>query len=246
MKCEKCQAEHDGLYGSGRFCSKGCAYFKDANFRNTLSRKYTGMKRLNLCGSNNPNYGGKYSHDPVVSEKYHASVLKRGQSWSEVERQSHSVRMMGKSNWMRGKHHSEETKEKIRSKILDDFSSGRRKPNRTMVSAPEKEIAAILSASGREVKMGHRIENKKWLYDIFLPTDKIIIEFNGDYWHMNPNKYSPSDYNKTAHRTAEEIWKRDEEKRDDAISSGYRIFYIWESDYKKSNNKTEFLRKAIS
>ena len=114
-----------------------------------------------------------------------------------------------------------------------------------MVSAPEKEIAAILSTSGREVRMGYRIENKKWLYDIFLPTEKIIIEFNGDYWHMNPNKHSSSDYNKTAHRTAEEIWKRDEEKRNDAISSGYKIFYIWESDYKKSPNKFDMVMRIL-
>lgn len=25
MKCENCNNEHKGNYGSGRFCSKGCA-----------------------------------------------------------------------------------------------------------------------------------------------------------------------------------------------------------------------------
>ena len=26
MICEKCGKEHDGTYGTGRFCSKGCAH----------------------------------------------------------------------------------------------------------------------------------------------------------------------------------------------------------------------------
>ena len=60
MRCERCQIKHDGKYGSGRFCSKKCAYFKDTAFRDALSCKYIGIKRPNLCGSNNPNYGGRY------------------------------------------------------------------------------------------------------------------------------------------------------------------------------------------
>ena len=35
MKCEKCNKEHDGSYGSGRFCSSECSHsystFKDSN-----------------------------------------------------------------------------------------------------------------------------------------------------------------------------------------------------------------------
>ena len=244
MKCIKCQVEHDGTYGSGKFCGKKCAYFKDAAFRDALSRKYTGIKRPNLCGSNNPNYGGKYSHDPIVSKKYHVSVLKRGQSWSEKERKSHSLRMMGGSNWMRGKHHTEETKQKIREKILSDFSSGRRVLNKTMVSKAEKEIACMLSNMGYDVKMGVRIENR--LYDIFVPEKNLILEFNGDYWHMNPRKYSPTSYNKASGMTAEKIWGRDEKKINIATNHGYKICCIWEDDYKSSNNKQELVSEVIS
>ena len=45
MKCEKCQKDHDGSYGSGRFCSKECA-------RSYSSNKNIGTKTVKCvtCG----------------------------------------------------------------------------------------------------------------------------------------------------------------------------------------------------
>jgi hypothetical protein len=39
-----------------------------------------------------------------------------------------------------------------------------------------------------------------------------IIEYHGDYWHCNPEKYEETFVNKHSKYTAKEIWKRDEEK----------------------------------
>ena len=41
-----------------------------------------------------------------------------------------------------------------------------------------------------------------------------IIEFNGDYWHCNPNIF-PSDYfNSVKQKTANEIWDYDKRKKE--------------------------------
>lgn len=40
MKCEKCSKEHDGSYGSGRFCSRACANSRDHTI---ASRKKTSL-----------------------------------------------------------------------------------------------------------------------------------------------------------------------------------------------------------
>lgn len=62
---------------------------------------------------------------------------------------------------------------------------------------------------------------------------KKLIEFQGDYWHCNPNKYDENYINKTSKMTAKEIWKKDIDKRKVAEKFGYKIHYVWESDYKK-------------
>ncbi len=67
-----------------------------------------------------------------------------------------------------------------------------------------------------------------------------IIEFNGSYWHANPQKYKSSDiikYPKGKTLTAKEIWDRDSIKQKYAIEQGYELLIIWEHDYKKDKQK---------
>lgn len=245
MKCIICKSEHDGSYGnSGKYCSKKCRYTFTEEHKVKISESLRGVRKPHMEGLQNPNYGGKCLQNPLTYEKFRQAVKSRGQGWTTSMIKNHSVVMKGDSNWMRGKHHTEETKEKIRDKILSDFASGKRKLNKTMVSLPEKEIAKLLSDMGHDVKMGVRVENR--LYDMFVADENTIVEFNGDYWHMNPEKYSSDSYNKACNMTAFEIWKRDREKIDIAEKHGYKVCCIWENDYKKSKNKTEFLKEAIS
>ena len=69
------------------------------------------------------------------------------------------------------------------------------------------------------------------IYDFYNPETKEIIEFQGDYWHCNPEKYKNSFYHPMKKMTAEEIWEYDENKKNLAIDNGYIISYIWEKDY---------------
>lgn len=68
-------------------------------------------------------------------------------------------------------------------------------------------------------------------YDLTCSKNKKIIEYNGDYWHCNPNRYSDNFYLKQANRTASEIWKRDELKIKAAKDRGFEVFTVWESEY---------------
>jgi G:T-mismatch repair DNA endonuclease (very short patch repair protein) len=245
MKCIICGRDHDGSYGkSGKYCSKKCRYTFTPEHKERISNALKGMEKPYLMGINNPNFGGKWSHDPEVYKRFREAVKCRGQGWTKSVAKNHSIVMKGNSNWMRGKHHTEETKHRIREKILSDFASGRRKLNKTMVSLPEKEIAKLLFDMGHDVKMGVRIENR--LYDMFVADKNLIVEFNGDYWHMNPQKYSPDSYNKACNMIASEIWERDREKIGIAEKHGYRVCCIWEADYKKAKNKMDFLREVVS
>ena len=66
--------------------------------------------------------------------------------------------------------------------------------------------------------------------------NKKIIEFNGDYWHMNPKIYKANEINKTKKLTAQEVWDFDKRKMECAEEHGYKVLYIWESEYNESRS----------
>lgn len=68
-----------------------------------------------------------------------------------------------------------------------------------------------------------------------------IIEFNGDFWHMNPDYYSPNDINPITKKTAKDMWEYDSKKESIATTKGYDMITIWESDW--YNNKEKVLQK---
>ena len=78
-------------------------------------------------------------------------------------------------------------------------------------------------------------DGNHYSYDFCL--NKKFIEFNGDYWHMNPKLYKATDINKTSKKTAQEIWDYDAKKKKCAEDCGYKILYIWESEYIESKEK---------
>ena len=50
MICEKCGKEHDGTFGSGRFCSRSCANsrIRTEEIREKVSLAFQERRRLNL------------------------------------------------------------------------------------------------------------------------------------------------------------------------------------------------------
>jgi len=119
--------------------------------------------------------------------------------------------------------------------------------NRTPISKFEKDCKELIC---RELNIEIPIKqkyisdklNNHYSYD--LTVNHKIIEFNGDYWHMNSSIYKDTDYNKTRKMYASEIWKYDSNKIKCANSYGYEVLTIWESDYRK--NKNEVIQKCIN
>lgn len=72
-------------------------------------------------------------------------------------------------------------------------------------------------------------------YDISL-NDKILIEVQGDYWHSNPLYYNESDLMFDG-KTAGDIWKKDEKKKNNAIKHNRYCYEIWESDMNKMSDE---------
>ena len=85
-----------------------------------------------------------------------------------------------------------------------------------------------------------------WIYDFTDTINKKIIEFNGDVFHGNPNKYTsndtPNPFRKTI--TSEEIWEKDKEKIRIANINGYDVLTIWDSDY-RWGDKQKIIKKCL-
>lgn len=70
-------------------------------------------------------------------------------------------------------------------------------------------------------------------FDYGCHVKKKLIEFNGDFWHANPDIHDESFYNDVSEKTAKQIWQHDDEKISRAKGQGYDVYVIWENDFRK-------------
>ena len=80
-------------------------------------------------------------------------------------------------------------------------------------------------------------------YSFDMRWNNKLIEFNGDYWHANPNMYDVNFLNKVTGMYARDIWKKDANKKKYAESKGYTVLTVWESDYVA--NQDEVIKKCL-
>lgn len=85
-------------------------------------------------------------------------------------------------------------------------------------------------------------DNKKYyFYDFVISNIKLCIEFNGDCWHANPDRYTPNEYINIYKAfsdvdvTAKEIWDNDKKKNKVLKDEGFNVIIVWESDWNNDN-----------
>ena len=103
------------------------------------------------------------------------------------------------------------------------------------ISKQQKIIYAIVKEIDQTALIEKLVPKSKYFADIILLDKKKIIEYNGDYWHCNPKKYSYDYFNKKIKKYAKDIWENDLQRRKSLENLGYSILCIWESDF--INNK---------
>lgn len=102
-------------------------------------------------------------------------------------------------------------------------------------------------------ELKHHIENLelsiKLTNEFYGPYDygnldqKKLIEFYGTYWHADPRFFEKDHTLKQKQQSAEMIWSRDQAKRSYATNLGFKIFVIWEHDWRK--NKQQLKENVI-
>ena len=88
-----------------------------------------------------------------------------------------------------------------------------------------------------------REDNRYYFLDFFDSTINKCIEFNGDYFHANKNRFKENDVIDICTKTAGEIWEEDERKLNYIKSKNIEVLVIWEYDFR--SNKEETINKCF-
>lgn len=183
-------------------------------------------------GNGNPFYGKKHSDKSKkeISKSRKGKGVGEKNSMSNPEWKKKASQNL-KKKWQSGdledvrKRMSEQMKKTIKLGKIKSFNSSKK----------EKQINSYIQNLGFNTIQSYRIDTK--ICDIFIPSLNLIIEYFGDYWHCNPQKYNSNYFNKKKSLFAEQIWKYDKTKVDLIKSLGYNLEVIWESDLKYNNDK---------
>ena len=105
---------------------------------------------------------------------------------------------------------------------------------------PKDEHEYIFYASKNHEYSLKKPTKKYYAYDFTDLNKRKIIEFNGDIYHGNPNIFEDNEYPNPFQKdkTAEDLRKKDELKKQIAIDNGFDVLIVWESDYRKNREET--------
>ena len=73
---------------------------------------------------------------------------------------------------------------------------------------------------------------KRWKVDGYDPNTNTVYEFNGDFWHGNPDVYDKNDLNIVNKITFGKLYYRTLKKEKILRLKGYNLVSMWENDYK--------------
>jgi G:T-mismatch repair DNA endonuclease (very short patch repair protein) len=198
-------------------------YFKTLK-NNPICKKCLGET---ISGNKNPFYGKKHSDDTKeqISKSRIGKATGKNNSMANPEHKEKAKKNL-KKKWESG------SLEYVRKIMSDKLKETRRlgKIKSVIRSKTEKQIVNEIKKLGYIVKHSHKVDTK--ICDIFLPQLNLIIEYNGDYWHCNPSKYSKEYFHQVKGITAEQLWEYDKNKIDLIKNKGYNLEVVWESDYK--------------
>jgi len=69
------------------------------------------------------------------------------------------------------------------------------------------------------------------IVDGYDPDTKTIYEFNGDFWHGNPDIFNSYDYNNVSKKQFGELYENTLKRERELIKKGYNVISIWENDF---------------
>lgn len=210
MKCEnpKCGKEHDGSYGSGRFCSKRCRFaFIGSKAKHGTPRSKCAHPKLRAvhgtwkCSKCNEIFETrrklqdhrKEVHPELVGHAWNKGLTK--ESDNRVLFQS-TKRNNGYNSGriqpaFKGKHHSAETKQKLSTSMKKAHAEGRahnigecRWKNEP--SWPEKWFMQVIENEFEDKNYEREVPFHRFSLDFVWKHKKCVIEIDGEQHYNDP------------------------------------------------------------
>lgn len=214
---------------------------------------------------------GKKSHTPEARQKAKESVIKNGNNFRSPEqrekiRQSNlgqkrsneakakmstSAKRKFENGYIHPKYErTDEIKSKLSNKIKQLWDNGHyHKSEHLFNSKGQQDLFEFLKNNFDEfrdsepnvIKYG-----KSW--DVFSEINKIIIEYNGTYWHCDPRFYKIDDFDEYRNLYVKQVWEKDNNKKTIAINNNFKFFIVWQYDWENlvdNESKLLFLNKLL-
>jgi hypothetical protein len=103
------------------------------------------------------------------------------------------------------------------------------------VKLSKPEIAWLnylnIAESDRQIRI------KKYTVDGYDVKTNTIYEFNGDFWHGNPEIYPADKINTKVNKTFGELYQKTLKKEASLKTLGYNVVSIWESDWENEKRR---------
>ncbi len=168
------------------------------------------------------------------------TVINRILKENEVRIRPQSFYVIGKEGKRKGETYEESFGKKRAKEIKKKLVKARSKQIFPLKnSSIELKIQDFLTALRIEFAT-HKYMNIKNAYqcDIFIPvqegiSQKTVVECDGDFFHMNPDRFSSEDKIFKKSMTAKERWQLDESRTQQLIEKGYRVLRMWENEIKE-------------
>ena len=181
-------------------------------------------------------------------ETYNIDQIKKLHNEIHTEERGKKIQMR-----LSGVPKSEEHKQKLRETfntekyktILSERMNHRLKNESFSISSKGETdfINEFIEPLGLEYEKQYYLKEIHQYSDIYIPSKNLIIEYDGDFWHCNPNKYpeGPKYVYQTKHIEKDKI------KNEYCSNNGINILRIWESDAKNNKNHVrDKIKKAIN
>lgn len=106
------------------------------------------------------------------------------------------------------------------------------KTNGKQISKFQRRVYERILTEYPDAKLEEYLPDVQKSVDIYIPSQKKVVECFGDFWHCNPLLYASDYYNKYVHMNASEIWERDKKRMADLKTAGYNVEIVWENTNK--------------
>jgi len=182
----------------------------------------------------------KYGVDNVFKLEQYRNNKKRSKTWENKTREELDLIKQKKVNSWNNKTQDElnEISKKIYETQKKNGTFGYSKSSQTFfwklydrLSDSQKNGCYFYELNDEYGVLSYRVD--------FLVHNK-VIEFYGDLWHANPNKFNENDQPKPKDdtTTAKEIWEYDKNRMDMIENKGYDTFVVWEQEAKLNEEQS--------